>query len=53
MNRNFFEKRPAVATKTIDEESLTLRRRLREEHKAAWREATLGELLNLMERPAA
>ena len=39
--------RPAVATKTIDDESLALRRRLREEHKAAWRQATLAELLTL------
>lgn len=39
--------RPAVATKLIDEESLALRRRLREEHKSAWRQATLDELLEL------
>ena len=40
--------RPQIATKTIDEESLNLRRRLREENKAAWRAATLGELKDLL-----
>jgi hypothetical protein len=44
--------RPAVATKTIDEDSLALRRRLREEHKDAWRQATFDELLDLAQRPA-
>ena len=39
--------RPAVATRTIDEESLKLRRRLREENKDAWRQATIAELFNL------
>jgi len=39
--------RPAIATKTIDEESLALRRRLREAHKAEWRQATIGELLEV------
>jgi hypothetical protein len=40
--------RPTVATRTIDEESLALRRRLREEHKAAWRQAMLTELIDLV-----
>ena len=39
--------RPAEATRVIDEESLTLRRRLREEHKEDWRHATITELLKL------
>jgi hypothetical protein len=39
--------RPAEATRVIDEESLKLRRRLREEHKDEWRQATIEELLNL------
>lgn len=39
--------RPAEATRVIDEESLTLRRRLREEHKEDWRHATIKELLEL------
>lgn len=42
--------RPHIATKTIDEESLTLRRKLREDNKDAWREATLGELMGLLGR---
>ena len=37
--------RPAEATRVIDEESLKLRRRLREEHKEDWRQATIAELL--------
>lgn len=40
--------RPNAATQVIDEESLKLRRRLREEHKEAWRQATIEELLNLV-----
>lgn len=39
--------RPASATKTIDEESLALRRRLRAEHVDAWRQDTISELLHL------
>lgn len=39
--------RPQIATQRIDEESLALRRRLREENQAAWREATLEELLRI------
>ena len=39
--------RPAEATRLIDEESLKLRRRLREEHKAEWRQATFSELFDL------
>ncbi len=39
--------RPEQATRTIDEESLKLRRRLREEHKEEWRKATFDELFNL------
>jgi hypothetical protein len=39
--------RPAEATRVIDEESLKLRRRLREENKAAWQQATVGELTGL------
>ena len=40
--------RPAEATRVIDEESLKLRRRLREEHKDEWRQETFAELLNLV-----
>ena len=40
--------RPAIATKTIDEESLALRRRLREEHKTDWRQATIDELVGIV-----
>lgn len=39
--------RPAVATQVIDDESLKLRRRLREENKESWRKATQSELFNL------
>ena len=39
--------RPAEATRVIDEESLKVRRRLREEHKEDWRQATIKELLEL------
>jgi hypothetical protein len=39
--------RPKEATRVIDEESLNLRRRLREEHKADWRRETIDELLEL------
>lgn len=40
--------RPALATKVIDEESLNLRRKLREENRVAWREETIKELLDLV-----
>lgn len=51
-DKNFKEmgnwiERPAIATKTIDEESLKLRRRLREENKESWRAATIDELFTL------
>ena len=39
--------RPGEATQVIDDELLKLRRRLREEHKEGWRQAEIGELLNL------
>jgi hypothetical protein len=39
--------RPTKATKVIDEESLMLRRRLREEHKVDWRQETIEELVKL------
>jgi hypothetical protein len=39
--------RPAEATRVIDEESLKLRRRLREENKADWRQQTINELVEL------
>ena len=39
--------RPSAATKLIDEESLKLRRRLREEHKDEWRQETIQEILSL------
>jgi hypothetical protein len=39
--------RPAEATRVIDEESLKLRRRLREELKAEWRAETIKELIHL------
>jgi hypothetical protein len=39
--------RPAEATRVIDEESLKLRRRLREEHKGEWRRAAMDELFKL------
>ena len=39
--------RPAEATRVIDDESLKLRRRLREEHKAEWRQETITELVEL------
>jgi hypothetical protein len=41
--------RPAVATQTIDDESLKLRRRLREDHKDEWRQETIKEILTLLE----
>ena len=40
--------RPAEATRVIDEESLKLRRRLREEHKSDWREDELREVTQLL-----
>ena len=39
--------RPAEATRVIDEESLNLRRRLREKHKTNWRKETIEELIEL------
>jgi len=39
--------RPAEATRTIDAESLQLRRRLREEYKDEWRKDTVSEIVNL------
>ena len=39
--------RPAEATRVIDDESLKLRRRLREEHKEDWRQETITELMEL------
>lgn len=52
LNENFQEvgnwvERPTAATKTIDEESLKLRRQLREEHKEAWRKETVDEICKL------
>lgn len=52
-NKDFNEiaswiERPAEATRVIDEESLKLRRRLREENKDAWRQETINELLELI-----
>ena len=44
--------RPAEATRVIDEESLKLRRRLRAEHEAEWRQETLRELFALANTPA-
>jgi len=41
--------RPSAATKLIDEESLKLRRRLRQEHKEEWRRETIKEITNLLE----
>jgi len=40
--------RPAAASRMIDEESLKLRRRLREENKESWRQETIRELLDLL-----
>lgn len=39
--------RPEEATRVIDDESLKLRRQLREENKAAWQQATVDELTGL------
>jgi hypothetical protein len=39
--------RSTEATRVIDEESLKLRRRLREEHKEDWRHETITELVEL------
>ena len=41
--------RPSAATSLIDEESLKLRRRLREEHKDEWRRQTINEITYLLE----
>jgi hypothetical protein len=43
--------RPAEATRVIDEESLKLRRRLREEHKDAWRQEAVQEIVHLLKAP--
>lgn len=40
--------RPAVATQLIEEESLKLRRRLREENKATWQQETFKEIFELV-----
>ena len=42
-----WRERPVEATRVIDDESLKLRRRLREEHKAEWRQETINELVEL------
>ncbi len=42
--------RPAVATKVIEEESLALRRRLREAHQAEWRQEAIREIIELTSR---
>ncbi len=39
--------RPAAATKLIDDESLNLRRTLREKNKEAWRKETVKEIIQL------
>jgi hypothetical protein len=44
---NNWIERPAAATRTIDDESLALRRRLREAHKEEWRQATIEELIEV------
>lgn len=41
--------RPVEATRVIDEESLKLRRRLREENKAEWIQETINELVDLFD----
>lgn len=51
-DKNFNElghwiERPAIATQVIDDESLKLRRRLREENKDGWRKATQTELFEM------
>lgn len=40
--------RPAAATRLIEDESLKLRRRLREENKEAWRQETINEVADLI-----
>lgn len=40
--------RPEIATKVIEEESLKLRRRLRQENKTEWREAAIREVTGLI-----
>ena len=52
-DQNFIEiarwiERPAEATRIIDEESLKLRRRLREENKDAWRQEMIRELAEII-----
>ncbi len=44
--------RPAKATAVIDAEMLKLRTRLREEHKAEWRDETLREITELVQSKA-
>jgi hypothetical protein len=44
--------RPALATRVIDEESLKLRRRLRAENEAEWRQETFKEFINLVKNQA-
>jgi hypothetical protein len=41
--------RPAEATRVIDEESLKLRRRLREDNKSEWSQQTINELVELFD----
>ena len=40
--------RPVIATQVIDDESLKLRRSLREQNKESWRKATQTELFDLL-----
>lgn len=42
--------RPLIAHQVIEEESLKLRRRLREEQKAEWAQAALGEFLEAVKQ---
>jgi hypothetical protein len=51
--RSAWIERPAKATAIIDEESLKLRRRLREEHKAEWRAETIREIADQAHRAAS
>lgn len=43
----YWIERPTDATRVIDEESLNLRRRLREEYKAEWSKHTIDEVMEL------
>ncbi len=54
-DKNFKEighwiERPAKATQTIEEESLKLRRRLREENRADWRDEAYRELIAMLKQ---